>query len=62
METNNILRELSEIIDSTNENIKDIIGFRYADPTRLLEAISDKKKKKNKLLKREADRQTNEPA
>jgi hypothetical protein len=46
METNNILRELSEIIDNTNENIKYAIGLWHVDPTRLLEA----------------DRQTNELA
>lgn len=62
METNNILRELSEIIDNTNENIKYAIGLRHADPTRLLEAISDTLTNAVNILKCEADRQTNERA
>ena len=62
METNNILRELSEIIDNTNENIKYAIGLRHADPTRLLESISDTLTNAVNILKREADRQTNERA
>lgn len=60
METNNILRELSEIIDNTNENIKYAIGLRHADPTRLLEAISDTLTNAASILKSEADRQANE--
>lgn len=60
METNNILRELSEIIDNTNENIKYAIGLRHADPTRLLEAISDTLTNVVNTLKIEADRQANE--
>jgi hypothetical protein len=60
METNNILRELSEIIDNTNENIKYGIGLRHADPTRLLEAISDTLTNVVNILKIEADRQANE--
>ena len=60
METNNILRELSEIIDNTNENIKYAIGLRHADPTRLLEAISDTLTNAVNILKSEADRQANE--
>ena len=62
METNNILRELSEIIDSANENIKYAIGLRHADPTRLLEAISDTLTNAVNILKSEADRQSNERA
>lgn len=60
MDTNNILRELSEIIDSTNENIKYAIGLRHADPTRLLESISDTLTNAVNILKSEADRQENE--
>ena len=48
METNNILRELSEIIDNTNENIK------YAISDTLTNAVN--------ILKCEADRQANERA
>ena len=60
METNNILRELSEIIDNTNENIKYAIGLSHADPTRLLlEAISDTLTNAVHILKCEADRQIN---
>lgn len=62
METNNILRELSEIIDDTNENIKYAIGLRHADPTRLLEAISGTLTNAVNILKSEADRQANERA
>ena len=62
METNNILRELSEIIDNTNENIKYAIGLRYSNPTRLLEAISDTLTNVVNILKSEADRQANERA
>lgn len=62
MEANNILRELSEIIDSTNENIKYTIGLRRADPTRLLEAISDTLTNVVNILKCEADRQVRERA
>ena len=62
METNNILRELSEIIDNANENIKYVIGLRYADPTLLLEAISDTLTNAVNILKSEADRQANELA
>lgn len=62
METNNILRELSEIIDNTNENIKYAIGLRHADHTRLLEAISDTLANVVNILKSEADRQANERA
>lgn len=57
METNNILRELSEIIDNTNESIKYAIGLRHADTTRLLEAISDTLTNAVSILKCEADRQ-----
>lgn len=60
METNNILRELSEIIDNTNENIKYVIGLRHADPTLLLESISDTLTNAVNILKSEADRQTKE--
>lgn len=62
METNNILRELSEIIDNTNEHIKYAIGLRHADPTLLLEAISDTLTNAVNILKSEADRQANERA
>ena len=62
METNNILRELSEIIDNTNENIKYAIGLRHADNTRLLEAMSDTLTNAVKILKSETDRQANERA
>jgi hypothetical protein len=62
METNNILRELSDILGNTNENIKYAIGLRHADPTRLLEAISDTLTNAVNILKCEADRQTNERA
>ena len=62
METNNLLRELSEIIDSTNENIKYAIGLRHADPTRLLEAISDTLTNAVNILKSEADRQASDRA
>lgn len=62
METNNILRELSEIIDSANESIKYAIGFRHDDSTRLLEAISDTMANAVNVLKIEADRQANERA
>ena len=62
METNNILRELSEIIDNTNENIKYAIGLRHADPPRLLEAISDTLTNAVNILKSEADRQIKERA
>lgn len=62
METNNILRELSEIIDNANENIKYVIGLRHAGPTRLLEAISDTLTNAVNILKCEADRQTKEQA
>lgn len=62
METNNILRELSEIIYNTNENIKYAIGLRHADPTRLLEAISDTLTNAATILKSEADRQAKERA
>lgn len=62
METNNILRELSEIIVSTNENIKYAIGLRHADPTRLLKGISDTLTNAVNILKSEADRQANERA
>ena len=62
METNNILRELSEIIDNTNENIKYAIGLRHADPTRLLESISDTLTNAVNILKSEADRQAKERA
>lgn len=62
METNNILRELSEIIDKTNEDIKYAIGLRHADPTLLLETISDTLTNAVHILKCEADRQTNERA
>lgn len=60
METNNILRELSEIIDNTNENIKYAIGLRHADNTLLLEDISDTLTNAVNILKCEADRQANE--
>ena len=60
METNNILRELSEIIDSTNENIKYAIGLRNSDTPRLLEAISDTLTSAVNILEREADRQAKE--
>lgn len=60
METNNILRELSELIDNTNESVKYVIGLRHADPTRLLEAISDTLTNAAIILKNEADRQANE--
>lgn len=62
METNNILRELSEIIDNTNENIKYAIGLRNADLTRLLEVISDTLTNAVNILKSEEDRQSNERA
>lgn len=62
METNNILRELIEIIDKTNESIKFAIGLRHADTTRLLEAISDTLTNSVNVLKIEADRQTEERA
>lgn len=62
METNNILLELSEIIDSTNENIKYAIGLRQADPTRLLEVSSDTLTNVVNILKCVADRQDNERA
>lgn len=62
METNNILRELSEIIDNTNENIKYAIGLRHADHTRLLEAISDALTNAVNILKSEAYRHANERA
>lgn len=62
MEAHNILRELSEIIDNTNENIKYSIGLRYDDHTRLLEAISDTLTNAVNILKSEADRQANERA
>lgn len=62
METNNILRELSEIIDNTNENIKYAIGLRNADLTCLLEAISDTLTNAVNILKSEEDRQSNERA
>lgn len=62
METNNILRELSEIIDNTNENIKYAIGLRHVDHTLLLEAISDTLTNAVNILKSEADRQANERA
>lgn len=62
METNNILRELSEIIDSTNENIKYSIGLMKVDSTRLLEAISDVLTNAVNILKCEADRQAKERA
>lgn len=61
METN-ILLELSEIIDNTNENLKYAIGMRHADPTLSLEAISDTLTNAVNILKSEADRQTNERA
>jgi hypothetical protein len=60
METNNILRELSEIIDNTNENIKYTNGLQYVDNRLLLEAIRDTLSKVVNILKSEADRQTNE--
>lgn len=59
METINILREL---IDNTNENIKYAIGLRHADPTRLLEDISDTLTNAVNILKSEAARQANERA
>lgn len=63
METNNILRELSEIIDNINENIKKYASsLRHADPTRLLEAIIDTLTNAVNILKCEADRQANERA
>lgn len=62
METNNILRELSEIIYNTNENIKYAIGLRHADLTCLLEAIRDTLTNAVNVLKSEADRQANERA
>lgn len=62
METNNILRELSEIIDNTNEIIKYAIGLRHADPTHLLEAISETLTNAVNILKSEADRQAKERA
>lgn len=62
METNNILRELSEIIDSTNENIKYTIGLGPAGPTLLLEAISDTLTNAVNILKCEADRHVSERA
>ena len=62
METNYILRELSEIIDNANENIKYAIGLRHADPTRLLEAISDTLTNAVNILKSEVGRQANERA
>lgn len=63
METNNILRELSEIIYNTNENIKYEIGLRHAEPTRiLLEAVSYTLTNVVNILKSEADRQANERA
>lgn len=58
----NILRELSEIIDNTNENIKYAIGLRHANPPRLLEAVSDTLTNAVNILKSEADRQTQERA
>jgi hypothetical protein len=60
METKNILRELSEIINRADENIKYAISVRHADTTRLLEAISDTLTNAVNILKSEADRQTNE--
>lgn len=62
MKANNILRELIEIIDNANENIKYTIGLRHADPTLLLEAISDTLTNAVNILKSEADRQTQERA
>lgn len=58
----NILRELSEIIDNSNENIKYAIGLRHADTTRLLETVSDTLTNAVNILKSEADRQTQERA
>lgn len=62
METNNILRELSEIIDNTNENIKYVIGLRHDDPKGLLEDISDVLTNAVIILKRESDLQARERA
>lgn len=62
METNNILRELSEILDNTNENIKYDIGLRHADPTRLLESISETLTNAVIILKSETDRHARERA
>jgi hypothetical protein len=56
METNNILRELSEILDNTNENIKHAIGLRHVDHM-LLKAISDTLTNAANILKSEAYRQ-----
>ena len=60
METSNILRELSEVVYNTNESVKYAISLRHADHTRLLEAVSETLTKAVSILKREADRQTNE--
>lgn len=60
MKENNILRELSEVIENTNENIKYAIKLRHADPTRLLEAVIDTLTNSVSILKSEADRRTNE--
>ena len=62
METNNILRELSEIIDNANENIKYAISLRHSDPSLLLQFISDTLTNAVNILKSEADRQANERA
>lgn len=57
METNNILRELSEIIDISNESIKHVIGSRCSGSSLLLESVSDTLTNAVNILKGEADRQ-----